>query len=73
MSDYSTFSNKALQMMYAAVGEALQADDRATKEGTRPPHGVRTDADWKEHARGLSDEMVKRNMTFSRIDWWGEQ
>ena len=68
----SGLTNSSLKMLYDGIGAALAADDALVEAGRDPEHEVRTSPVWRQWAKDLSDEMVKRNITFSRIDWWGK-
>jgi hypothetical protein len=56
-------------MMYEAVGGALAADDALNRQGMANRFRVRQAPDWKKHAAGLEQEMLKRGMIFEVIDW----
>jgi hypothetical protein len=71
--DYQAFTNDSLTMMYEGVRGALAADDALRGEGEECRFRVRETPDWKKHASDLEQEMLRRGMFFSVIDWSEDQ
>lgn len=62
--NYASFTNSGLSLMHEAVHKAIGADTNAIKRGDPPPCATSETHDWRDHAKGLEDEMVKRNVPF---------
>jgi hypothetical protein len=67
--DYRAFTDDSLIMMYEAVRGALFSDDAQKVAGDTPRFRIRETAAWKEHASDLETEMLRRSISFARIDW----
>jgi hypothetical protein len=61
---YANFTDSGLILMHEAVRKAISADSAAIKRGDPPPCMTSETQDWRDHARGLEDEMVKRDVPF---------
>jgi hypothetical protein len=61
---YENFTNTGLRMMHDAVHKAIAADSEAMKRGETPPCRTSDTKDWHDHAKGLEDEMARRNEPF---------
>jgi hypothetical protein len=64
MINYKNFTDKGLQVMHGAVHEAIALDTKAKKRGEPPPCRTTETKDWQDHARGLEDEMARRDVAF---------
>lgn len=64
MMNYGNFTDTGLQMMHDAVHKAIEADKIAIGQGKEPPCRTSETLDWREHAKGLEDEMVVRGVGF---------
>jgi hypothetical protein len=62
--NYQNFSDGGLRMMHDAVHKAILADADAIKRGDTPPCRTSETQDWRDHAKGLEDEMARRNVAF---------
>jgi len=61
---YENFTDTGLRMMHDAVHKAIAADSVAMKRGEPLPCRTSDTKDWRDHAEGLEDEMVRRNVPF---------
>ena len=64
MMNYKNFTDKGLQLMHNAVHEAIAWDTKAKKRGEPPPCRTNETKDWRDHAKGLEDEMARRDVPF---------
>ena len=64
MMNYAGFTNEGLLMLQSAVHKAIGADKEAIKSGDSPPCKTSETPDWAAHARGIEDELVRRNVSF---------
>jgi len=62
--NYSHFTDISLEMMHDAVHKAIALDSKAIKRGELPPCRTNETKDWRDHARGLEDEMARRDVPF---------
>jgi hypothetical protein len=62
--NYQNFTDSGLRMMHDAVHKAIAADTDAIKRGEPPPCRTSETQDWHDHAKGLEDEMARRNVVF---------
>jgi len=62
--NYANFTDSGLGLMHEAVHKAIAADADAVKRGDPPPCRTSETQDWRDHAKGLEDEMVKRDVPF---------
>lgn len=67
--NYEAFTNDSLTMMYEAIRGALASDDAQELQNAEPRFCTRSTPEWKKHAAGLENEMLKRGMHFDVIDW----
>ena len=64
MMNYSKFTDKSLQLMHDAVHKAIASDSKANKRGEPSPCRTNETKEWRDHARGLEDEMARRDVPF---------
>jgi hypothetical protein len=64
MMNYQNFTDAGLRMMHDTVHKAIAADSDAIKRGEPPPSRTSETQDWRDHAKGLEDEMARRNVAF---------
>jgi hypothetical protein len=62
--NYANFSDSGLSMLHSAIHNAIAKDRDAVKRGDPPPCMTSETQDWRDHAKGLEDEMVNRNVPF---------
>jgi hypothetical protein len=62
--NYVNFTDTGLRMMHDAVHKAIAADSEAMKRGEPVPCKTSDTKDWHDHAKGLEDELARRNVPF---------
>jgi hypothetical protein len=70
--NYANFTDSSLILMHDAVHKAIAADSAAIKRGDPPPCRSSETQDWRDHASGLEDEMVKRTVPFIPVRFPGK-
>jgi hypothetical protein len=65
--DIPKLHDHTLWGLHALVLDAQKADDGLPPGQKR--YGVREYADWQQLANDYEDEMSKRGLPFTRIDW----
>ena len=69
MMNYKNFSDKGLQLMHNAVHEAIALDTKARKRSEPLPCRTSETRDWRDHAKGLEDEMARRDVPFIPVQF----
>jgi hypothetical protein len=62
----SNLNDESLQRFYEGVRREVEADRALTK----PTHFFAANDSIKKYASALRDEMDRRRMRFTPIDWW---
>jgi hypothetical protein len=70
--NYANFSDSGLTMLHSAIHNAIAKDRDALKRGEPPPCMTSETQDWRDHAKGLEDEMVKRTVAFIPVRFLDE-
>jgi hypothetical protein len=69
MMNYKNFTDKSLQLMHEAIHHAFALDTKAKKRGEQPPCRTNETKDWRDHAKGLEDEMARRDVPFIPVQF----
>jgi hypothetical protein len=70
--NYANFSDSGLSMLHSAIHNAIAKDRDAVKRGEPPPCMTSETQDWRDHAKGLEDEMAKRTVAFIPVRFLDE-
>jgi hypothetical protein len=67
----SNLTNESLLRFYESVRDAVNADRHALDAGS--PHYFASGDSIRNYAASLQDELRRRAVTFSPIEWWYDQ
>ncbi len=62
--NYANFTDTGLSLMHEAVHKAIAADRDAAKRAEPLPCKTGETQDWRDHAKGLEDELARRGVPF---------
>ncbi len=65
----SGMSTSGILKMHSAVRESLEIDDQLVLAGGTPTFGVRGFPDWRPWSDMLEDELDKRKIKYTKVDW----
>jgi hypothetical protein len=58
LTNYQTFTNDSLTMMYEGIRGALTADDALKRQDTETRFRVRETPEWRKHAADLESDVI---------------
>lgn len=67
--DFEQMTNEGLLLLYGAVREALEDDDRNDRDGKQKVYDVREFSDWRRWSDGIAAVLDGRNISYPRVPW----
>ncbi len=64
MMNYPGITDTGLLTLYEAIREAIVLDRDAMNRGEPPPCRTSETRDWRDHAKGIEDELIRRDIAF---------